>query len=175
MRERNRSLRGCAVLVGTECDILEGGAMDYPDEVLKEFDYVLASVHSKFTLPRKEMTERVVAAVENPHVSILAHPSARLIGSRDSIGVDFEAVFAACARTGAAIEVNAGPTRMDLTGPQARAAKAAGCKIAVDTDAHGGPELSAMRFGVGSARRGWLTAADVVNAWPLERVKSFFR
>ena len=175
IRELNRSLQGFTVLVGTECDILEGGAMDYPDEVLKEFDYVLASVHSKFTLPRKEMTERVVAAVENPHVSILAHPSARLIGSRDSIGVDFEAVFAACARTGAAIEVNAGPTRMDLTGPQARAAKAAGCKIAVDTDAHGGPELSAMRFGVGSARRGWLTAADVVNAWPLERVKSFFR
>ncbi len=175
IRALNRELNGITVLVGTECDILEGGAMDYPDEVLREFDYVLASVHSKFTMPRKEMTERLISAVENPHVSILAHPMARLIGSREPIDVDLEAVFAACARTGTAVEVNAGPTRMDLTGPQARAAKAAGCVLAVDTDAHATGELTAMRFGVGTARRGWLTAADVVNAWPVDRVKAFFR
>ncbi len=173
--ELNRSLKGFTVLVGTECDILEGGAMDYPDEVLKEFDYVLASVHSRFTLPRKETTARVLAAVENPWVSVLAHPLARLIGSRDPIDLDLDAVFAACARTGTAVEVNAGPARMDLTGPQARAAKTAGCKLVVDTDAHSGAELGAMRYGVGSARRGWLTSEDVVNAWPLDRVKSFFR
>ncbi len=175
IRDLNKTLKGFTVLVGTECDILEGGAMDYPDEVLKEFDYVLASVHSKFTQPRKEMTARLVAAVENPWVSILAHPMARLIGSRDPVDLDIEAVFAACAQTGTAIEVNAGPTRMDLTGPQARAAKNAGCKLAVDTDAHSSAELGAMRFGVGSARRGWLTSSDVVNAWPLDRVRSFFR
>ncbi len=175
IRELNRTLHGFTVLAGTECDILDGGAMDYPDEVLQQFDYVLASVHSKFTLPRKEMTARVVAAVENPHVSLLAHPLARLIGSRDPIDLDLDEVFAACAGTGTAVEVNAGPTRMDLTGPQARAAKAAGCVLAVDTDAHASAELAAMRFGVGTARRGWLTAADVVNAWPLERVKAFFR
>jgi DNA polymerase (family 10) len=175
IRTLNRTLKGFTVLVGTECDILEGGAMDYPDEVLREFDYVLASVHSKFTLPRKEMTARLVSAVENPYVSILAHPMARLIGSREPIQVDFDTVFAACARTGTAVEVNAGPTRMDLTGPQARAAKAAGCVLAVDTDAHASGELAAMRFGVGTARRGWLTAADVVNAWPVERVRAFFR
>ena len=175
IRQLNRELKGVTVLVGTECDILEGGAMDYPDDVLKEFDYVLASIHSKFTLPRKEMTERVVSAVENPFVSILAHPMARLLGSREPIQIDFDEVFAACARTGTAIEVNAGPLRMDLTGSQARAAKAAGCVLAVDTDAHSTAELASMRFGVGTARRGWLTAADVVNAWPLDRVKAFFR
>ncbi len=175
IRELNEGLKGFTVLVGTECDILEGGAMDYPDQVLKEFDYVLASIHSKFTLPQKEMTERVVSAVENPFVSVLAHPMARLIGSRDPIQLDLDEVFAVCARTGTAVEVNAGPTRMDLTGPQARAAKTAGCVLAVDTDAHSREELTAMRFGVGTARRGWLTAADVVNAWPLERVKTFFR
>lgn len=175
IKELNRTLKGFTVLVGTECDILDGGAMDYADEVLKEFDYVLASVHSKFNQPRKEMTVRLVAAVENPWVSVLAHPMARLIGSREPVDVDLDAVLAACSRTGTAIEVNAGPTRMDLTGPQARAAKGAGCKLTVDTDAHSSAELAAMRFGVGSARRGWLTTEDVVNAWPLDRVTSFFR
>ena len=175
IRALNRELHGFRVLVGTECDILEGGALDYPDEVLRELDYVLAAVHSKFTMPRREMTARLVAAVDNPHVSILAHPMARLIGSRDPIDVDLDEVFAACARTGTAVEVNAGPTRMDLTGPQARAAKAAGCVLAVDTDAHATAELGAMRFGVGTARRGWLTAADVVNAWPVDRVQTWFR
>jgi len=175
IRALNRDRKGITVLAGTECDILEGGTLDYPDEVLRELDYVLASVHSKFTLPRKEMTARLVAAIENPYVSVLAHPMARLIGARDPVDVDFEEVFAACVRTGTAVEVNAGPTRMDLTGPQARAAKAAGCVLAVDTDAHVGAELGAMRFGVGTARRGWLTAEDVVNAWPLDRVKAFFR
>jgi DNA polymerase (family 10) len=175
IRALNKDLKGFTVLVGTECDILEGGAMDYPDEVLQEFDYVLASIHSKFTLPQKRMTERVVSAAENPFVNILAHPMARLIGSREPIQVDLDEVFAACARTGTAVEVNAAPLRMDLTGPQARAARTAGCVLALDTDAHSGAELAAMRFGVGTARRGWLTAADVVNAWPLGRVKAFFR
>ena len=175
IHEMNRSHHGFTVLVGTECDILEGGALDYPDEVLREFDYVLASIHSKFTMPRKEMTARVVAAVENPHVGILGHPMTRLLGQREPIDVDLEEVFAACARTGTAVEVNAGPTRMDVTGPQARAAKASGCALAVDTDAHASGELAAMRFGVGTARRGWLTSADVVNAWPVDRVKAFFR
>ena len=175
IRELNRGLRDFTVLVGTECDILDGGAMDYPDDVLREFDYVLASIHSKFTMPKKEMTARLVAAVGNPHVSVLAHPTARLIGSRNPIEFDFDEVLAACARTGTAVEINAGPLRMDLTGPQARAAKAAGCRLAVDTDAHSGEELGSMRFGVGTARRAWLTAADVVNAWPLDRLRSFLR
>ena len=174
VRELNRELKEFTVLLGTECDILEGGEMDYPDEVLREFDYVIASVHSKFTQPRTTMTARIVAAAENPHVGILGHPTARLIGQRDPVDVSLEAVFAACAKAGTAVEINAGPTRMDVTGPQARKAKEAGCVLAIDTDAHASGALAAMRFGVGSARRGWLTPEDVVNAWPLDRVRTFF-
>ncbi|HKZ48590.1 MAG TPA: DNA polymerase/3'-5' exonuclease PolX [Thermoplasmata archaeon] len=171
----NRELRGFTILLGTECDILDGGEMDYPDDVLKEFDFAIASIHSKFTQPRKEMTARVVAAVENPHVNLLAHPTARLIGRRDPIDLDLEAVFVAAAKAGTAIELNAYPNRMDLTGPQGRAAKEAGCRLTVDTDSHASSELAAMRFGIGTARRAWATSADVVNAWPLEAVRAFFR
>ena len=121
VKEMNRELREFTVLLGTECDILDGGEMDYPDEVLKEFDFVIASIHSKFMQPREEMTRRVVAAVENPYVNILAHPTARLIGKRDPIDVDLEAVFGAAAKAGTAIELNAYPNRMDLTGSQGRA------------------------------------------------------
>jgi DNA polymerase (family X) len=173
-RDLNRQLRGFTVLMGTECDILDGGEMDYPDQVLKEFDYVIGSVHSKFGEPRKEMTARVIAAAENPHVDILGHPTARLLAKREPIDLDLNEVFAASAKAGTAVEVNAGPQRMDVNGPQARSAKAAGCKLTVDTDAHSSEELESMRFGVGTARRGWLSKEDVVNAWPLERVKDFF-
>ncbi len=175
VKELNHGYRGFMILLGTECDILDGGEMDYPDGVLKEFDFAIASIHSKFTQPRKEITARVVAAVENPYVSIFAHPTARLIGKRDPIDVDLVAVFAAAAKAGTAIELDAYPNRMDLTGPQGRAAKEAGCRLTVDTDSHASSELAAMRFGIGTARRAWATSADVVNAWPLETVRSFFR
>lgn len=174
-RELNREWKVFTILFGTECDILDGGEMDYPDEVLKQFDYVIAAVHSKFTLPLTEQTERIVAAVQNPYVNVLAHPTTRLIGQRDPIQVDLEAVFAAASKAGTAIEVNAYPNRMDITGSQARAAKLAGCRIAVDTDSHASVELAAMRFGVGISRRAWLTPDDIVNAWPFDRVRSFFR
>ncbi len=175
VREMNQEATGFTILLGTECDILDGGAMDYPDEVLKEFDFAIASIHSKFTQPREEMTARIVAAVENPYVNILAHPTARLIGKREPIDADLPAVFAAAARAGTAIELNAYPNRMDVTGPQARAAKDAGCRLTVDTDSHAASELAAMLFGVGTARRAWATTDDVVNAWPLEKVQGFFR
>ncbi len=175
VQELNRELKGFTILLGTECDILNGGEMDYPDGVLKEFDFAIASIHSKFTQPRNEMTARVVAAVQNPYVNILAHPTARLLGKRDPIDVDLDAVFAAAAKAATAIELNAYPNRMDLTGPQGRAAKEAGCRLTVDTDSHASSELAAMHFGIGTARRAWLTADDVVNAWPLDKVRAFFR
>lgn len=174
IRELNRDGNGFTVLLGTECDILDGGEMDYPDEVLKEFDYVIAAVHSRFTQMRKEMTARVVAAVRNPHVDLLAHPTTRKIGIRDPVQIDLDEVFAACAKAGTAIEIDAYPDRMDLNGTQGRAAKNAGCTIAVDTDSHASAHLPWMRFGIGTARRAWLTPDDVLNAWPLDRVRSFF-
>jgi len=143
--------------------------------VLKEFDFVIGAVHSRFTLPTKEMTERINAAVRHPYVNILAHPTTRKIGQRDPIQVDLDEVYAACAKAGTAIEIDAYPDRMDLNGPQARAAKNAGCTIAVDTDSHAKDHLAWMHFGVGTARRAWLTATDVLNAWPLEKIRAFFR
>ena len=174
VRALNREGKGIAVLLGTECDILDGGAMDYTDEVLKEFDYVIAAVHSKFTLPEKEQTERVAAAVRNPHVDLLAHPTTRQFGWRGPIQIDLEGVFAACAKAGTAIEIDAHPRRMDLNGAQARAARKAGCTISVDTDAHASAGLGWMRFGVGTARRAWLTKDDILNTGSMERVKAFF-
>jgi len=174
-RAINREADGFEVLFGTECDILDGGELDYADEVLQEFDFVIASIHSKFTLEEREMTDRVVAAVENPYVNILGHPTTRLIGQRDPIQLDLEAVFAAAAKVGTAIEINASPHRMDLTGFQARRAKELGCRLALATDSHSVGELEAMRFGIGTARRAWLTREDLVNAWPVDEVRSFFR
>ena len=176
IRSLNKELDGkITILAGTECDILDGGALDYPDEVLRELDFTIASVHSKFSLPEEEQTERVVAAIKNPYVNIFAHPTTRLIGSRDPIAIDLEAVAEAAARTGTALEINAYPNRMDLNGAYARMAKEKGCVLAVDTDSHAHGQLENMRFGVGLARRGWLEPDDVVNAWPLDRVRSFFR
>src|SRR5206468_11336820 len=122
VRALNRESKGLTVLLGTECDILDGGEMDYPDEVLKEFDFVIGAVHSRFTLPIQDMTARIVAAIRNPYVNILAHPTTRKIGQRDPIQVDLDDVYAACASTGTAIEIDAYPDRMDLNGTQARAA-----------------------------------------------------
>jgi len=175
VRALNRDLKDFTVLLGTECDILDGGMMDYEDEVLKELDFVIASVHSRFTLPEETQTARVVAAVQNPHVDVLGHPTTRQIGWRGPIQLDLDEVFKACARAGTAIEVDADPRRMDLSATQARAAKNAGCTIAVDTDSHASGNLVWMRFGVGTARRAWLTADDVLNAWPLEKIRDFLR
>lgn len=174
IRRLNAELRGFTVLAGTECDILGDGSMDYGDEVLKELDYVIASVHSKFNLPEREMTARIIRAVEHPDVNILSHPLTRLIGTRDAIAFDQDRVLEAAAGAGTAIEVNAYPNRMDLPGHLARFAKEKGCKLAVDTDSHARAHLDNMVYGVGLARRGWLGPEDVVNAWPLERVRAFF-
>jgi DNA polymerase (family X) len=174
-RELNRERAGFTVLLGTECDILDGGEMDYSDEVLREFDFVIGAVHSRFSQPLKEMTDRVVAAIRNPYVNILAHPTTRKIGQRDPVQMDLDEVYAACASAGTAIEIDAYPDRMDLNGTQARAAKNAGCTIAVDTDSHAKGHLGWIRFGVGTARRAWLTPENVLNAWPLEKVRAFLR
>ena len=171
----NRRSTGITLLFGTECDILKDGSMDYPDEVLKDFDYVVASVHSLMKLPRDEQTQRVLTAIANPYVNILAHPTTRKIGQRDPLDIDLEKVFDAAAQSGTAVEINSGGNRMDLNGAQAKLAKEMGCVLTTDTDAHSTAELHTMRFAVGLARRGWLEAKDVVNTWDLDRARTFFR
>ena len=173
IRAINQNSGGFRVLLGTECEILADGDLDYPDDVLKELDYVIASVHSRFNMGIEEMTYRVLAAINNPYVNILAHPFTGMIHRREPIQLDLERIAEAAAEKGTALEINAFPDRLDLSGPQARLAREKGAKLVINTDSHSVDHLSFMRFGVGTARRGWLEPEDVVNCWPYERVKEF--
>jgi DNA polymerase (family 10) len=155
------------ILAGTECDILADGTMDFPDEVLGELDIVLAAVHARFGQTRAEMTTRIVRALENPHVDVLAHPTGRLIGSREPYDVDLEAVFAAAARHGKALEINASPDRLDLNDVHARRAAELGIPIAVNTDTHYLSNLDNLELGLAVARRAWLGPGHILNAQPL--------
>ena len=126
-------------------------------------------------MPKDEQTRRLIRACENPHVNVIGHPTGRRIGKRAPIEFDFEAVFQAAARTGTALEVNSGPDRLDLRDEHILWAKRAGCRFAVDTDAHSTVHLPFLRYGVGTAQRGWLTKDDVINAWPLAKLQRFLR
>src|ERR1700689_3417429 len=163
------------LLHGTELNIAPGGTVDWPAEFLDGFDVCVASVHSNFAQSRAAMTQRFVASCENPHVNIIGHPLTRKIGRRPPGGVDLPALVLACARTGTALEVNAHPNRLDLPSAHIRAAKDAGVKFAIDSDAHFTGGLDYLRYGVGTAQRGWLTPDDVINTWPLPRLRTFLR
>jgi DNA polymerase (family 10) len=149
---------------GTECDILPDGTLDYPDELLDGFDYVVASVHSNFGMPRAEMTRRIVRAVANPRVTMLGHPTGRLLLARDGYAVDLDAVIAAAAQAGTLIEINANPHRLDLDAPHCRRAKASGISLVVNPDAHSTGGFDDLDYGIGVARRAGLGPADVFNA-----------
>ena len=163
VRALNGRLRGFRILAGCEVDILGDGSLDFPDEILRRLDIVLVSVHSRFKMPRGEMTARIVKAVSHPLVHILAHPTGRLIGERAAYEVDMEAVLAAARQAGTAVEINASPSRLDLNDHQARRAKDLGVPVVISTDAHAIGQLDFMRFGVSVARRAWLAPADVLN------------
>lgn len=161
------------LLHGTELNIAPDGSVDWPAEVLAGFDVCVASVHSHFTQSRAEMTRRFVTACENPHVHIIGHPTTRRIGRRPPVDADWDAVFRAAARTGTAMEIDSFPDRSDLPSDLVRLAHHHGVRFSVDSDAHAVPHLANQRFGVGIAQRAWLTADDVINAWPLERLLTF--
>jgi len=163
------------LLHGTELNIAPDGTVDWPAEFLDGFDVCVASVHSHFDQSRAAMTRRFITACENPHVNVIGHPLARRIGHRPPVDVDLPELFRACARTGTALEVNAHPNRLDLPSAHIRAARDAGAKFAVDSDAHFTGGLDYLRYGVGTAQRGWLTPDDVINAWPLPRLREFLR
>jgi DNA polymerase (family X) len=166
---------GMTLLHGTELNIDPDGEVDWPGEFLAEFDLCVASVHSHFTLPERETTRRLVRACENPYVNIIGHPSGRKIGQRPPIDADWDEVFRACARTGTALEIDSYPDRLDLSSDYLPRARRHGVKFAVDSDAHAVIHLDHMRHGVGTARRGWLTPDDVINTWPLDRLRDFLR
>jgi DNA polymerase (family 10) len=161
------------LLHGTELNIAPDGSVDWDGEFLAGFDVCVASVHSHFELPKAEMTRRFITACENPRVNIIGHPLTRKIGRRPAVEVDLPELFAACARTGTALEVNSHPARLDLPSAHIRAARDAGVKFAIDTDAHSTGDLDNLRYGVGTAQRGWLTPDDVINTWPLPQLTEF--
>lgn len=166
--ELNRSYAGSFRLFkGIECDILVDGSLDYPDEVLAGFDYVVASVHSSFSLPREAMTERILRAVSHPLVTMLGHPTGRLLLSREGYQVDLDAVIARAAEAGTMIEINANPHRLDLDAAHCRRARALGVPIVINPDAHSTGGLADLDYGVGVARRAGLGPADVLNTTPL--------
>ncbi len=173
IRTLNKKYKNLRILAGSECDILADGTLDYPDRVLAQLDIVLCAVHSRFKQGREGMTARIVKALSNPHVHILAHPTGRLIGERDPYDVDMEAVLAAAKRYGKAVEINAQPSRLDLNDHHARRAKELGVMISIDTDTHFLDQLENMALGVATARRAWIAKSDVVNTLPLPKLLSW--
>jgi len=159
----NAKLTGVTILKGIECDILEDGSLDYEDELLAGFDYVVASVHSLFGMPEEEMTARVCKAIAHPAVTMLGHATGRLLLKREGYKINLDAVLAAAAKHGKMIEINAQPSRLDLDWVHVKRAKAMGIPIVINPDAHSPGELDLFRFGVQVARRGWLTKDDVFN------------
>ncbi|GAA4067532.1 MULTISPECIES: DNA polymerase/3'-5' exonuclease PolX [Actinomadura] len=178
-REEIRALQerhpGLTLLHGTELNIDPDGGVDWDADFLAGFDVCVASVHSHFTQDKAEMTRRLVRACENPHVHVIGHPTARLIGRRPPVDADWDEVFKAAARTGTALEIDAFPDRLDLPADLIRRAKRFGVKFSIDTDAHAVGHHRNIRYAVGTAQRGWLTPDDVINTWPLDRLRAFLR
>jgi len=162
---------GIHVFSGLECDILRNGDMDLANDALAELDFVIASIHSHMNLTGTEMTERLLAAIENPHVKAIGHPTGRILLHRESYAYEFETIARAAARRGVFLEINASPERLDLNQTLIRSAKSLGVRFVINTDAHHPRHLENMRFGVKMARRGWLMAGDVVNTLPLAKFR----
>jgi len=170
IRRLDEGLEGLRVLSGIEVDIRADGSLDLPGELLKELDVVIAGVHSAMGQEQEKMTQRVLQAMQNPHVDIIAHPTCRLLGERAPVALDLEAVFHAAAQTGTVLEINAMPDRLDLKDIHIFRARELGAKLAIGTDAHSTHHLSYIRFGLGIARRGWCEAQHILNTLPVEAV-----
>jgi DNA polymerase (family 10) len=170
-----KKVKGIEIWAGSEVDILGDGRLDYPDELLKQFDIVLVSVHSRLTMPAEEMTARLLRAFENPYVRILGHPTGRQILRRDPFTFDLEKVFDAAKKHGVILELNANPERLDLCDRHVRLARDRGMKIIISTDAHDPKHFQFMRYGVSTARRGWMEKSGVLNTLPPEKLLASLR
>jgi DNA polymerase (family 10) len=166
----NAKLKGIRLLKGVEVEILEDGGLDLPDRILQQLDLVIGSIHSRFQLPARQQTERILRAMDHRFFSILGHPSGRLINERDPYEVDMAAVIQKAKERGCFLELNANPQRLDLTDTHCQMAKEAGVLVAVNTDAHSVAEFGQLRYGLGQARRGWLEKKDVLNTRPLNEL-----
>lgn len=163
------------VFHGTEMEIKADGSLDFPDEILAQLDFVIASLHVSLRQPREQITARLLNAIKNPHIDLIGHPRGQLIPDREPADLDMDAVLAAARESGIALEINANPARLDLEAQYARRAVGMGIPLAIDTDAHSVPELDLMHYGIRTARRGWVEAASVLNTWPVEKFESWVR
>lgn len=163
------------LLQGCEVEIRADGALDFPDEVLAELDIVIGALHTGLRQERRQVTERMLNAIRNPHVDVIAHPTGRMIPNREGADLDMDAVFAAAVEHGVALEINAHPSRLDLDDAHARRAVELGIPLAINTDAHSEHDLEMLPFGVATARRGWVQAVQVINTWPVERLVSWLQ
>jgi DNA polymerase (family 10) len=163
------------ILKGAEVDILPDGTLDYPDRILEKLEFVVASVHTNFSMSEKDMTARVIRALRNKHVSILAHPTGRYLLERDGYTVALEEIYHVAAEEGVIVEINSNPHRLDLDWREVIRAKARGVRFAVNPDAHHTDGYGDLRYGLGSARKAWLTPEDVVNTLPLDKALALFR
>jgi DNA polymerase (family 10) len=170
---RKRLPKGFVLLHGSEVEILADGRLDYPDDVLAELDLVIASLHTSLRQSREKVTARLLAAIANPHVDIIAHPTGRLIGEREGADLDMDRVLEAAAKSGVILEINANPQRLDLNDIHARRAIEMGIPLAINTDAHHPDHLAFRNYGVGVARRAWVTAEQVVNCWRPKRLRDW--
>jgi DNA polymerase (family 10) len=173
--EINSRLRGIRVLKGVEADILADGRVDFEEYALARLDFVIASIHSRFNMGPAEMTARMLIAMDNPYLTIIGHPTGRLLLSRDPYGLDLDAVIEKAAANGVALEINADPHRLDLDWRVLRQVRAGGAMVSIGADAHSLPGLGYVDFGVGMARKGWLGPDDILNARPVEGFLAFAR
>jgi DNA polymerase (family 10) len=171
----NKRLKGITVFKGTEVDILEDGSLDLPDEILKQLDLRICSVHYKFNLSKNKQTERIIRAMDNPYFNILAHSTGRLINERNPYDIDMEKIMKAAKDKGCLLELNAHPDRLDLNDIHCKMAKELQVKVVISTDAHRIGHLNYMRFGIGQARRGWLERGDVVNTKTANQLKKLLK
>jgi len=162
------------ILHGCEANILEDGTLDINDKVLSQLDYVIAGVHSQMKMPKKQMTERIIRAMRNPNVDIISHPTGRLIKRRDEYAIDFDKILEVAKETNIALEINSFPDRLDLKDTNIKKAVEQGVKLIINTDSHSINHLGFIKFGIGQARRGWATKKDIINTWPLKKIKKFF-
>jgi DNA polymerase (family 10) len=175
IKELNQKTDGIHILSGMEVDIRADGSLDMPDELMAELDIVIAAVHSAMSQSQEQMTKRIIKAMENTNVDILAHPTCRLLPDREPVAVDMEAIFQAAARTNTVLEINAMPSRLDLKDIHTYRARELGVELTINTDAHSTEHLGFMRFGVGVARRGWCQTQDIFNTRPLEEVLAYLK
>jgi DNA polymerase (family 10) len=175
IRALRRQVPGIAILLGAEVDILEDGRLDLEDDAIAELDLVIIAVHSALHMKERDMTERVLRAMKHPHAAILAHPTGRLIGTREPVAIDLQKIVRAARDLGVLLEIDAQPDRLELHDVAVRMARDAGAKLVIDSDAHRVAELDCIRYGVDQGRRGWCEAENVANTLPLPRLRALLR